>query len=155
MNRLPTLNKFRILSVLAVVGLATPLLAAPADSIASRIAGYRDLGAAFKSVNDSLRAPSPDTGKLKAAAQTIRASAAHQYKWFPRGTGPEAGVKTAAKAAIWTNSAEFKKAQDAFAAKAIAFEGVAASGDEAAIRSASRVLGATCKSCHDQFREEK
>jgi len=144
----------RVFAVLAICGAAPPLLAAPTDAVRARIAAYRELGAAFKAVNDGLRAPTPDKAKLLASARKIRMSAAQQYRWFPRGSGPQANVKTAAKPTIWTDNVGFKKAQDSFAAKAIAFERAAASGDPAAIRTVSRSLGATCKGCHDQFRSE-
>ncbi|MET1755850.1 cytochrome c [Novosphingobium sp. RD2P27] len=154
MMSLPSFSRFHILAALTLAGVAAPLLAAPADAVRARIAGYKHLGAAFKAVNDGLRRPSPDKAELLGAARTIRQSAAQQYKWFPRGSGPQAGVKTAAKAAIWTDPVKFKQAQDAFAAKAVALERAVASGDAGAIRSASRSLGATCKGCHDQFRSE-
>jgi cytochrome c556 len=154
MMNLPRFNRVHILAVLAMAGVAAPLLAAPADTVRARIAGYRELGAAYKAVNDGLRGSSPDKAKLRASARKIREIAAQQYKWFPRASGPQPGVKTAAKASIWTDAGNFKQSQDAFAAKAVALERAAASGDAAAIRSASRAVGATCKGCHDQFRSE-
>ena len=45
-------------SILAIVSLgllAVPVQAAPGDAVRSRIDGYRELGAAFKGVNDALR----------------------------------------------------------------------------------------------------
>lgn len=152
---MPNVRRFRILSALTLAAVGAPLLAAPADAVRVRVAGYRELGAAFKAVNDGLRAPSPDKAKLQASARTIRTAAARQYQWFPKGSGPQPGVKTAAKPAIWTDPGRFKQAQDAFAAKAVAFERVVASGDVAALRTASRGLGAACKGCHDQFRAEQ
>jgi cytochrome c556 len=75
--------------------------------------------------------------------------------WFPAGSGPQPGVKTAAKPEIWTRAADFRRAQDAFAAQAVAFQNVANGGNADAIRAAARSLGATCKGCHDQFRVPK
>jgi cytochrome c556 len=75
--------------------------------------------------------------------------------WFPAGSGPQPGVKTAAKPEIWTKPADFRRAQDAFIAQAAAFQNTANGGDVDAIRAGVRSLGATCKGCHDQFRVPK
>ncbi|MCW1427796.1 c-type cytochrome [Novosphingobium sp. JCM 18896] len=148
--------KLRALAVIVFAGIAAaPLLAAPADQIRTRIDGYRDLGAAFKTLNDGLRAPSPQPAVLRAATQRIRAAASHQYGWYPAGSGPRPGVKTAAKPEIWTQGPRFRQLQDGFAAQAGALERAVGGGNVAAIRTAARSLGGSCKACHDQFRVEK
>ena len=147
--------RFRILASLALAGLAAPLLAAPADQVRARINGYRELGAAFKAVNDGLRGPSPQTIMIQMSAREIRNAATAQYNWFPAGSGPQPGVKTAAKPEIWSQAARFRQLQDGFAAQATAFQRAAGTGNAAAMRTAARSLGATCKACHDQFRIEK
>lgn len=138
-----------IAGALALLG--APLLAAPADQIRARITGYRELGAAFKNVNDGLRGD-VQTVLIQQSAREIRNASRAQYGWFPAGTGPQAGVKTAAKPEIWSRSAQFKAAQDAFAQQADTFQRAAAGGNAAAIRAEARKLGATCKGCHDTFR---
>lgn len=119
-----------------------------------RVQGYKTLGTAYKTVSDGLRRGSPDIAAMHAAARTIRASARQQYNWYPATSAPKKGLKTAAKPEIWSNRTAFRAAQDKFAARAEAFEKAAASGDVAAMRSASRLVGASCKGCHDQFRVE-
>ncbi len=142
----------RPLALAALVLAAAPLLAAPADDVRSRVAGLRELGASFKAVNDGLRSSEPQTILIQQAARQIRNAAAAQYRWYPAGSGPQAGVKTAAKPEIWTQAPRFKAAQDAFAAQAAAFQLAANSGDINAIRAEARKLGGTCKGCHDSFR---
>jgi cytochrome c556 len=110
--------------------------------------------AAFKAVNDGLRGSTPQTVLIQMSARQIRNAATQQYSWFPSGSGPQAGIKTAAKPEIWRQGARFKQLQDNFAAQATAFQQVAGGGNAAAMRSAARSLGATCKACHDQFRTE-
>lgn len=146
--------RFRLLASLALAGIAAPLLAAPADQVRTRIEGLRELGAAFKAVNDGLRSPTPQTIMIQMSARQIRNAATAQYGWFPPGSGPQPGVKTAAKPEIWTQPARFRQLQDAFAAQATAFQRAAASNDVNAIRAAARSLGQSCKACHDQFRNE-
>lgn len=137
------------------LAMSMPLLASQASDIAARVKGYRALGEAYKRVNDGLRRGSPDLGALRTAARTIRRSSQLQYDWFPAGTGPGGGPRTAARADIWTNRAAFRAAQDKFAARAKAFENAVATGDVGTIRTASRTLGAACKGCHDAFRVER
>ena len=151
---LPARSRLRALAALALAGLAAPLLAAPADQIRVRTTGYRDLGAAFKAINDGLRAPSPQPAVLRAAAQRIRNAATQQYNWYPAGSGPRPGLKTAAKPEIWTQGARFRQLQDGFAVQSAALERAVSTGNTAAIRTAARSLGGSCKACHDQFRAE-
>lgn len=127
--------------------------AAPATEIKNRIAGFRALGAAFKSANDSVRAGGADSPGMRKAAQGIVLASRHQYKWFPPNSKPQSNIKTAAKPEIWTRASEFKAMQDAFARQASIFERTVDAGNAAAIRSELRKLGAKCKGCHDNFRE--
>lgn len=147
-------SRLRLATPLLLAAVAAPLLAAPVDQARTRVAGYRQLGANFKAVNDGLRAPSPPLPQIRAAARQIRTAAAQQYGWFPAGSGPQPGVKTAAKSEIWAQNARFRQLQDGFTAQANALQRAADSGNPAAIRSAARMLGASCKACHDQFRVE-
>lgn len=130
--------------------LSVPALAGGADQIRARVAGFRQLGAAYKSVNDGLRAG--DLAKVRQASGQIGNTARGIYAWFPRGSAAAPGVKTLAKAEIWTRGAEFRAAADAFSRQAQAFQRAAASGNLDAIRGESRKLGATCKGCHDTFK---
>jgi cytochrome c556 len=147
-----TANRTRCLLAFAI--LATPLLAAPQDVVATRTAGYRALGAAFKSVNDQLRSGAPQGAVLKDAAGKIQVAARAQYGWFPAGSGPAPGLKTAAKPEIWTQPAQFKAAQDAFTTQSAVFARAVAGGDVATITAASKQLGAACGGCHRSFRSD-
>ncbi|MBU6269421.1 MAG: cytochrome c [Sphingomonadales bacterium] len=137
---------------LAVLLCATSAAAAPVDAIKSRITSLRELGAAMKAVNDGLKSDEPQTILIQQSARQIRNAANQMPGWFPAGTGPEAGVKTAAKPDIWSQAPKFKAALAAFAGEAARFQAVAATGDAAAMKVAARNLGMTCKSCHDSFR---
>jgi cytochrome c556 len=152
MRRSPFLG--RAILVLAAVAYS-PALAAAADPVKARIESYRELGAAFKNVNDELRKPSPSTMILQLSARQIRSTAQGQYGFFPAGSGPRPGVKTAAKAEIWKQPAQFKTAQDAFNTQAQAFARVAQAGDVAKMRVQAKALGQTCAGCHKTFRVPK
>jgi len=145
-------RQFRILTIFILAGglLSAPVLAGAADKVRVRIAGFRQLGAAYKGVSDGLR--SNDLARVRAASGQIGGASRTIYSWFPRGSGPQPGVKTAARAEIWSSAGDFRDAADAFARQAQAFQRVTAGGDLNAIKAESRKLGATCKGCHDSFR---
>lgn len=134
-----------------VIG-SSALFAAPSDVVRTRITGLRELGAAFKAVNDGLRGSEMQSVLVQQSARQIRNAARDQYRWFPQGSGLQPGVKTAAKPEIWSQAARFRAAQDAFARQADVFFQAVNAGSPAAIRAEARKLGATCKSCHDTFR---
>lgn len=132
----------------------TPLTAAGADPIAARIHGYRELGAAFKNVNDELKSGSPQIYILQLSARQIRDAAKLQYGWYPAGSEPRSGVKSAAKPDIWAQPAKFKAAQDVLASQAQGFFQAASSGNIDRIRIQTKSLGQACASCHRAFRTE-
>ena len=72
--------------------------------------------------------------------------------WFPAGSGPETGIKTAAKPEIWAQPADFKAAHDALVVEAGKLVTVAASGDAAAIGAQLQATGKACGGCHKPFR---
>lgn len=141
-----------LLSSLALLLAAGPLLAAPIDDARTRIDGLRELGASFKTVNDAQRGPEVQTILLQMAARQIVNASKAMPGWFPPGSGAESGAKTKAKPAIWQQPAKFKAAQDAFARQALQFQRAAQAGLLPAIKTETRKLGLTCKGCHDSFR---
>ena len=160
-------RKFTIstLVVIALTAAAAPLIAAtapaarraaptvsPAEIVRTRIAGYREMGAAFKNVMDGLRGGDAQITMIQQGARTIKATSQAQVRWFPVGSGPAPGLKTLAKPEIWAKPAEFRAAQAGLVRAADALQAAATSGNADAIRGAARGLGAACKTCHDQFR---
>jgi cytochrome c556 len=141
------------IAAVAIAAFTVPLLAAPADTVRVRTAGFKEIGGAFKAINDSLRGDA-NVAVIRQATQKINANARAQYRWFPRGTGPQPGLKTGAKPEIWSQAPQFRAAQDAFAAQAAALNRAAAGGNVDAIRTEARKLGGTCKGCHDNFRSQ-
>lgn len=149
----------------AVAGLALALLAAvqaasaaaPAISaaIAARKANFKEIGGAFKTINDEIKSGAPDVNTVRPLARDIASRSAFQLKNFPRGSGPESGIKTRAKSAIWSDQAAFNRLQNDMVAAARAMDAAASGGNMTALVSARGALGATCKTCHDRFREEE
>jgi cytochrome c556 len=145
------------LSIAAVVA-AAPLSTTIAHDAAAtgiykvRHDGYHKLGDAFKVIRDQTKANSPDAAAIKNAAQIVKQMSVEQFKWFPPGSGPKAGVETRAKAEIWSDPQQFEAAQKLFAQAAAKLDTSAASGDIAAVKAQFGEVGKSCKNCHDTFR---
>jgi cytochrome c556 len=143
-----------------IAGLAgAPLLVAsaadsPADIIKTRQDGLKKMGLAFKNVNDELKTDSPKLAVIQESAKVFQQTAKEIKGWFPAGSGPESGVKTKAKAEIWSQAADFAAARDKLATEADAFAQTAASGDIDKIKAQVRPMGGACGNCHRTFREK-
>jgi cytochrome c556 len=125
---------------------------AGAQAVAARQANFKQLGGAFKSLNDQLKAGKPDLAVIKASAQKMRDLAAQEATWFPAGSGPEAGVKTGARPEIWSDAAGFAAAVKLLQAETTKLAAVAASGDLAAVKAQVQPTGKACSNCHDKYR---
>lgn len=124
----------------------------PEMVIKARQSNLKDLGGAFKTVRDQLKVSKPNLAEIKQAAQQISNLAQDQSHWFPQGSGPETGVKTAAKPEIWSDSAGFAKALGRFSAEAPKLLALANAGDLDGLRSQAATVGQACKGCHDTYR---
>jgi cytochrome c556 len=144
------------LIALAIGAGATPVGAVLADAstkdlMKARHDHYHKLGDAFKKVRDEVRTSRPDMAAVKRAAQFINDASANQAKWFPAGTGPEAG-KTRALAEIWTKPQEFEAAQKVFSEAAPKLLAAVNANDAGAVKTQFGEVGKACKNCHDTFR---
>ncbi|WP_218017112.1 c-type cytochrome [Sphingobium herbicidovorans] len=151
--------KFRYLSAIAGFGIMASYAAyaaSPAitDAVKSRQGSYKEIGGAFKSINDEIKSGAPDMNSVRPLARDIAARAALMPKFFPKGSGPESGLKTRAKSEIWKDNATFVKLQGEMITHARALNAAATSGNAAGLSAARTALGNTCKSCHDRFRAE-
>jgi cytochrome c556 len=73
--------------------------------------------------------------------------------WFPAGSGPDTGVKTAVKAAVWTNPADFHAKAVALASATRALASAAAnSSDPAVLTPLAHQVGGACKACHETYK---
>lgn len=148
------MRKFLLISgaaaLLGTAALAAPLTKGAALAVQKqRHAGYEKLGKAMRAAKQA-----SDQGNLPAvrgAANQIAALSAQAPRWFPAGSGPEAG-KTHAKAEIWQNRVDFDGKMRNFGLAAKAFQAAAAGGDLAAIKEAHGKLGQTCGACHQSYR---
>jgi len=129
--------------------------ASAAEVVKARQKGLKALGAAFKTIRDELKGDSPDAAKIREASADITQAAGAIDKWFPAGTGPDSGVKTDAKPDVWTDSAGFATAREAFVREANKWAQLGNSTDASAWKEGAAALGQSCKGCHDKYRVKK
>jgi cytochrome c556 len=89
------------------------------------------------------------------AAFLVRAQRLDQLAkmaWEGFGPGTDAGAPTRAKPEIWSDSAKFKQAADAFQAETPKLVAAAQSGNMDQIKAAFGAVAKTCDNCHDNFR---
>lgn len=136
---------------LAVAGGALAQTAAQ-KAVTTRQAGYKQMGAAFKAINDELKADKPNATLIATNAKKMSDLAAQVPAWFPKGSGPEAGVKTRAKPEIWSDAAGFGAAARALQPETVKMQQLAMAGNLDGVRAQVRATGGACKGCHDKFR---
>jgi cytochrome c556 len=132
-------------------GVAT-MAAAPAKVIGERQANFKTIGKSFKGMLDETRKPAPDINVYRVNADALAKASTKIAGHFPKGSGPEAGVKTAALPAIWQKSADFKAAAAKLVQASAKLNAAAKSGNLDATKAALMAVGPTCKGCHDPFK---
>ena len=122
-----------------------------ADALKDRQAHMKEMGKASKAIGESLKAGSADPAVIKPNADKIYASSKTLPTWFPKGSGPETGVKTKALPVIWTEPQEFQAKAHDLQVAAASLDAVAASGDMAKVGPAAKAVGQACHACHEKF----
>src|SRR5581483_7171193 len=117
-------------------------------AVLTRQAHYKELAKAFGGIGAELRKDAPDKAAIAAGAGNVKAIAQQLPTWFPKGSGPEAGVKTAAKAEVWSDAAGFDAAATKLQTETAKLADVAAAGDLDAIKAQFRTTAGACNACH-------
>lgn len=136
--------------------LSTLLLQLPAsaqqDVIDARQQGFKDMGAAMKTLRDELKSHKPDNTSIAAAAERLATLANKVPDWFPTGSGPASGLKTDARDYIWENKEKFDAISKELILDSKALTSFAKSADNSALQKKLGVVRDNCSSCHDSFR---
>lgn len=148
-------NAIGIALVLALAAGGATAATAVEKAIAKRQAGYKDIGKSFKAINDELKTSAPDTALIAKNARTIHGYSLVIHNWFPKGSGPESGIKTRAKSDIWAEPAKFAAATRALQTESQTLRTVAGTGDVEAIKLQVKATGMACGGCHKPFREDE
>lgn len=149
--------KHFLLASLALFGVIGAALAqtnrsSPVHTIQMRQANYKQMAAAMKGINDQLRGGSPSLPEIRRHSALIHRHALQVLRWFPRGSGPEAGVRTRARPEIWSDHAGFRSAGARLLVAARQMDAAARGGDVSAIRAALPRLQSACGGCHEAYR---
>lgn len=152
--------KLRLSAIAAVALTAASItswaLAQDAASVESaRKDHFHQIGSSFKAVMDETHAGTPNWETIRSNSKTLEQLFAQLPSWFPAGSGPDSGVKTRAKAEVWTKASDFQ--EDARLAHAAAQDLVkaAAGNDVSVVAASAKAMGQRCAACHTEFREKE
>lgn len=121
-------------------------------AVLARHQNFKQLGGAFKAIVDEIKKGAPDRAVIAANAQKMNTLASQEASWFPKGSGPDSGVKTDAKPEVWSDSQGFAAAVQRLQTETGRLQLAATSGDMDALRTQVQATGGACKNCHDKFR---
>jgi cytochrome c556 len=147
---------------------------AATEAVRARIANFREIGTAMKTIDDELKSGKPYLPAVETAAGQIRSLGADIDKWFPPGTVPAqpatrgilgrlkalvmgdsqvvAGVKTKALHEIEVRPQEFSARHTAFMGEAGKMVDAAKGGAMPEMLAQRKALGDSCDACHTPFR---
>ncbi len=111
------------------------------------------MGGALKAIDDELKKRTVDWDNVVFPnVQTLKDRSGYLLNWFPKGSGPENGVKSYALPAIWQKNDDFVKLGKAAQAETAKLAQVAATRNAEALKAESFATGKACKACHDNYR---
>ncbi|MBW4052543.1 MAG: cytochrome c [Proteobacteria bacterium] len=144
-----------IAAMLAIAATGVAGAAGIPQIVHARQAHFKSLGRNLKALRDQIRQSHPNWGMAAADANRIERLAAALPTWFPAGSGKGHGVKTRARAAIWSNPRQFAQAARIFLNRAQNLTQAAGGRDRRALGLRARELGQACGSCHRRFRARR
>lgn len=150
------MTKFRFAALaFAAAMVAAPSIAAAPDTIKARQDNFKSMARSVKLISDELKKDAPAFAVIRQQAAALEKKGARVARFFPQGTGPEAGVKTGALPAIWQKPTEFSAAAAGLNRATKGLRTAAAGTDVAKVRAAFGATGGACKTCHESFRRDE
>lgn len=147
------MSVLRLCAMLAAAAtLAVPTIAAAPDTIKARQDNFKAMVRSMKMISDETRKDAPSFAAIRREAAALERAGARVGRFFPKGTGPDAGVKTRALAVIWDEPAEFRAAAANLNGATKRLRAAAAGKDIGRVRAALGATGGACKACHDTYR---
>lgn len=141
-------------TVLTEVGVA--VAQSPTAAIEQRQAAMKQNGAAMKALVPMARGDAPwNQSNAVQALESLKQLGDGTTAMFPRGSGSEAGARTAALPAIWEKWSDFQAAAKAQSDAAETLLRLARANDEAGFKSGFGAMGRTCGGCHEPFRAKQ
>lgn len=131
---------------------AVAQFAKPEDAVKYRKAVFSVTAAHFGRMGAMAQGKVPFDAKLAMENAEIVANMA-KLPWHAFGEGTET-AETKAKPEVWKQGAKFKEAADKLQAESVKLVAAAKTGKEDAFKAAFTAASATCKSCHDDFKNK-
>ena len=132
-------------------GLAYAQFAKPEDAIKYRQSALTLIGSHFSRMGPVVKGQSEyNAEEVKANVATLKALST--LPWAGFGPGTEGG---GARPEVWSDAAGFKQAQEKFISSVDNLSAAADSGDFAKVREAFGDTAASCKACHDAYRQKR
>lgn len=121
------------------------------DAVAYRQSALKLMGAHFGGLAPTMRGRTPyDAAAVQAEIDLVRTISALPWKAF--GENAKGGN---ARPAIWEDSEKFRQAAENLKSSMDRLGTAAAGGDFDTVRAAYADTAATCKACHDSFRQRR
>lgn len=137
----------------ALAAPASAQFAKPEDAIKYRQSALTVMGAHFGRIGAMTSGRVPFDAKVAADNADIVATMA-KLPWAGFGPGTEKGGNTKAKPEIWTEQAKFLEYSDKLVLETIKLAAAAKTGNLDSVKTAFAATGATCKTCHDAYRDK-
>ena len=137
----------------ALAAPASAQFAKPEDSIKYRQSALTVMGAHFGRIGAMTSGRVPFDAKVAADNADIVATMA-KLPWAGFGPGTEKGGNTKAKPEIWTEQAKFLEYSDKLVLETTKLAAAAKTGNLDSVKTAFAATGATCKTCHDAYRDK-
>lgn len=151
MNRYAILLSCALALPLTTAAQAQPQFEKPEDAIAYRQSALKLMGAHFGGLAPVMRGRTPyDAAEVQAEVELVRTLAKLPWKAF--GEDAKGGN---ARPAVWEDSEKFRQAAGNLQTSLDQLGRAAASGDFDTVRAAYADTAATCKACHDSFRQRR
>lgn len=132
-------------------GAASAQFAKPADAIKYRKSTLFAMQQHFARVGNMVNGKVPFNAK-QAAEDAALAETLAKLPWAAFGEGTDSG-DTKARAEIWMEMDKFKAGADKLQAEMAKLVAASKTGNLDSIKKAFQATAATCKSCHDSYRE--
>lgn len=126
----------------------------PQAAIDARKANFKKMGTAMKAIVEQVKGGTLDHAVIGTNAKIIASTMPQQANLFPKGSGPESGLKTSALPEIWTTRATFDDDAKKLVVEADKLAALAGGSDNAAIAAQVKTMGEQCGNCHRQFRHK-
>lgn len=122
----------------------------PGQPVRHRQQAFKELIRDFEPMGKMLRDNRYDADKFLGMAETLAGKREAPWGYF----GPETDYPPSkAKAAVWTEAAEFDAARQAFLAASERLLAAARAKDKATVEKTYQATYETCQDCHRRFRE--